>query len=84
MLIIMALLGGLGSQVGPYIGAIILTVCPEIMRFLMEYRMLLYGCVMLFVMLVKPSGLMGNYNFGYMRQRYLFEMERSKGGCADV
>ena len=84
MLIIMALLGGLGSQVGPFIGAIVLTVCPEVMRFLMEYRMLLYGVVMLFVMLVKPSGLMGNYNLGYMRQRSLFEAEQKKGGRANA
>lgn len=78
MLIIMALLGGLGSQVGPFIGAIILTVLPEVMRFLADYRMLLYGVAMLLVMLLKPDGIMGSFNFAYMKQRYLFEESQKR------
>lgn len=83
MLIIMALLGGLGSQVGPFLGAIILTILPEAMRFLADYRMLLYGAVMLVMMFLKPDGIMGSFNFTYMRQKYLFEESRKAGGRAN-
>ncbi len=78
LLIIMALLGGMGSQIGPFIGAIVLTILPEMIRELMEYRMLLYGVVLLLIMQVRPDGLMGGVNLRYVRQKLLFEKERSK------
>ncbi|MDO5324563.1 MAG: branched-chain amino acid ABC transporter permease [Clostridia bacterium] len=64
----MTLLGGLGSLPGSFIGAFALSILPEITRALSTYRYLFYGIVIVLVMLFKPAGLMGNYNFKYMRQ----------------
>jgi len=68
-MMVMAIVGGMGSIAGSFIGAIVLSVLPEIMRSLMEYRMLLYGLIMVIMMIVKPEGLFGNVNFVHIKQR---------------
>lgn len=69
-LLLMAIAGGLGSIPGSVLGAIVLTVLPELIRFLQEYRNLIYGILIVLIMLLKPSGLLGNVNMEYIRQRY--------------
>ena len=66
---VMAILGGLGNIFGVCVAAIVLTALPEIMRDLLEYRYLFYGLLMVVMMIVKPSGFLGNVNFRYIRQR---------------
>lgn len=58
-IIIMVVLGGLGSVSGAVIAAIVLTIMPEALRFLAEYRLILYAALLITVMLVRPQGLMG-------------------------
>jgi branched-chain amino acid transport system permease protein len=58
-IIIMVVLGGLGSVSGAVIAAIVLTILPEALRFLAEYRLILYAALLITVMLVRPQGLMG-------------------------
>jgi branched-chain amino acid transport system permease protein len=65
----MVILGGLGSILGSFLGAISLSIIPEIMRGLMEYRMLIYGALMVILMLVKPEGILGNINFKYISHK---------------
>ncbi len=48
----------MGSQVGVILAAIILTVAPEIAREFAEYRMLVFGLVMVLMMLWRPQGLL--------------------------
>jgi branched-chain amino acid transport system permease protein len=55
----MVVLGGLGSVSGAVIAAIVLTIMPEALRFLAEYRLILYAALLITVMLVRPQGLMG-------------------------
>jgi branched-chain amino acid transport system permease protein len=59
----MVVLGGLGSITGAIISAAILTILPEILRFGAEYRMVIYSLLLIGLMLVRPSGLMGNTEF---------------------
>lgn len=73
---VMVILGGLGNIVGSFIGAIVLTVLPELIRGLMEYRMLIYGGLMVALMLLKPTGILGNVNFRYIRQRLSIEQQQ--------
>lgn len=73
----MVILGGLGSIPGTILGAVVLTVVPELIRSLMQYRMLIYGVIMVVMMLVRPQGLLGNVNFAQIRERAL---ERSANG----
>lgn len=55
----MVVLGGIGTLRGAIIGAIILRVAPELFRPIMEYRTLIYGLLLLFMMRFQPSGLLG-------------------------
>lgn len=75
----MTLLGGLGSLPGSYVGSLILSILPELTRVLSTYRYLFYGIVIVVVMLIKPEGLLGNYNFKYMRQIELYKRSRENG-----
>jgi branched-chain amino acid transport system permease protein len=55
----MVVLGGMGSIPGSLIGATVLVIAPEILRFLADYRMLLYGLMMIVMMIYKPEGFWG-------------------------
>lgn len=56
----MLVLGGMGSIVGVISGTIILTSIPELLRFAAEYRMIMYGVVLIIMMVFRPKGLFGN------------------------
>lgn len=56
----MLVLGGMGSIVGVIAGTIILTSIPELLRFAAEYRMIMYGVVLIIMMVFRPKGLFGN------------------------
>jgi branched-chain amino acid transport system permease protein len=58
-IVVMVVLGGLGSITGTVLAAAILTVLPEALRFGAEYRMVIYSVLLIALMLVRPSGLMG-------------------------
>ena len=51
-------LGGMGSQVGVILAAIAMTVLPEIAREFDQYRMLIFGGVMVLMMIWRPEGLL--------------------------
>jgi len=50
-------LGGMGSIVGVIVGAFILVLLPEYLRFLSEYRILVYGAVLVVMMVFRPGGI---------------------------
>ncbi len=64
-ILIMVVLGGMGSITGSVISATVLTILPELLRELPQgfeqARMLLYSIILIIVMLFKPSGLLGRY-----------------------
>ncbi len=53
------ILGGLGNVVGAIVGAVALVGLPEIFRIAAEYRVLIYGIVLLLLVRFRPQGLMG-------------------------
>jgi branched-chain amino acid transport system permease protein len=55
----MVILGGLGNIAGAIIGAVALIGLPEIFRFTNEWRMLVYGVVLLLLIRFRPQGLLG-------------------------
>ncbi len=63
IILLMIILGGMGSTSGAIIGAIILTLMPEILRFLGEtisqWRMVVYSMLLIILMLIKPTGILG-------------------------
>ncbi|MGW0065888.1 branched-chain amino acid ABC transporter permease, partial [Streptosporangium sandarakinum] len=50
-------LGGMGSIPGVVIGAIVISILPEILRDLADYRFFLFGVLLIAVMLLRPQGL---------------------------
>jgi len=51
------IVGGLGSLPGVVLGAFVLVGLPELLREFSEYRLLLYGALLIATMLVRPEGL---------------------------
>ncbi|KAA3597198.1 MAG: branched-chain amino acid ABC transporter permease [Calditrichaeota bacterium] len=58
-IVVMVILGGMGSIVGSVIAAIILTILPELLRGFSEYRMIIYALLIIVMMLTRPTGLFG-------------------------
>jgi branched-chain amino acid transport system permease protein len=59
VILCMVVFGGIGTRWGPIVGAIILGILPEISRPIMEYRILIYGILLLGMMRFQPGGLLG-------------------------
>lgn len=62
-ILVMVVLGGMGSMVGSVIAAAVLTSLPLALQALNTYRMVIYSILLIVVMIFKPSGLMGTYDF---------------------
>ena len=60
MIVAMVVLGGFGSTAGAILGAVVLTVLPELFRSFATYRMLLFGLAMILITLFRPQGLLGD------------------------
>jgi branched-chain amino acid transport system permease protein len=58
LILAIVVLGGMGSQIGVILAAIVLTVVPELAREFAEYRMLIFGLVMVAMMVWRPQGLL--------------------------
>ncbi|MDR0527062.1 MAG: branched-chain amino acid ABC transporter permease [Spirochaetaceae bacterium] len=57
--LIFVVLGGMGSMTGAVLAAYVLTALQEFLRFLRDYRLLIYPLLLIFVMLFRPQGLLG-------------------------
>jgi branched-chain amino acid transport system permease protein len=58
LILAIVVLGGMGSQIGVILAAILLTVLPELFREFAQYRMLIFGLVMVLMMMWRPQGLL--------------------------
>ncbi len=75
ILLAMLAFGGQGNLIGPVVGAAALILLPEIFRGLMEYRMIVYGSVLVIMMLVRRQGLLGGKKYS-LRLRWFDEPEK--------
>jgi branched-chain amino acid transport system permease protein len=57
----------MGSMLGSVISATVLTILPEALRAVADYRMVVYAVVLILVMIFRPEGLMGSYDFSMSR-----------------
>jgi len=64
-------LGGMGSIVGVIMGAFVLILLPEYLRAFSEYRMLVFGGILVAMMVFRPQGLISN-----IRRTYKFEKDK--------
>ncbi len=71
-IIIMIVLGGMGSITGAILGAVVITVLPELLRQLPEIggfnladlRLVIYSALLIIIMLTRPQGVLGEREFG--------------------
>ncbi len=54
----MVIVGGMGTMIGPVIGAIVLTFLPELLRGFGDFRLIVYGLALTLVVLFMPGGIL--------------------------
>lgn len=64
LILAIVVLGGMGSTLGVVIAAFVLTVAPELLRSFAEYRVLLFGMLMVLMMIWRPRGLVRTTRVG--------------------
>jgi len=58
-IVVMVVLGGMGSLSGSVLAAVVLTLLPEVLRAVDQYRMVTYGLLLVVLMIARPSGIFG-------------------------
>lgn len=76
MILSMVVLGGMGSITGVAIAAFILILAPEYLRAFSEYRMLIFGAIMVIMMIFRPQGLIS----GERRRYRISGLHDAEGG----
>lgn len=66
-IVIMVVLGGMGSLSGSVLAAILLTLLPEVLRPIREYRMVIYSLLLVLLMLSRPQGIFGTRELDFGR-----------------
>lgn len=84
--VVMVVLGGMGSISGSVVAAIIITVLPEALRPLQEltridFRMVIYSLMLIFLMLTRPRGLFGNSEVTDYYRRIMVWVKRKQKGA---
>lgn len=82
-IIIMIVLGGLGSVSGAVLAATVLTILPEALRQFDSYRMIAYALLLIIIMILRPQGLLGIrevWELGPVRR--LVHRVRRRGGAS--
>ena len=64
--LIYVVLGGMGSMTGAIIASYVLTYLQEFLRFLQDYRLLIYPVILILFMLFRPKGLLGMKEFSFV------------------
>ena len=68
IILCVVVLGGMGSIIGVISGAMVLILLPEYLRAFSEYRMLLFGAILVIMMVFRPGGIISD-----VRRIYQFE-----------
>ena len=66
-ILVMVVLGGMGSMLGSVIGATVLTFISELLRSFGDARMVVYALLLVIMMIFRPKGLLGTYDFSMSR-----------------
>ena len=62
-IVVMVIMGGMGNTLGVILAAVLLTLLPELLRPIAEYRMIIYSLLLIILMLARPQGLF-NFKLG--------------------
>ena len=61
MILSIVILGGMGSMKGMFLGSALLVSFPEALRFMQEYRFVVYGVILVLMMRFRPQGILGGH-----------------------
>jgi branched-chain amino acid transport system permease protein len=75
------IIGGTGSLTGSILGAAFLSSLPEMTRQFSKYRMLVYSIILVMVMIFRPGGIFGNWEFSFTR--LINKLTRQEGSKKD-
>lgn len=75
--LVMVVLGGMGSMTGAIISSVALTILPEVLRPLAEWRMVIYAAILIVVMIFRPQGLLARKEFSI---RNFLKIDKFKKG----
>jgi branched-chain amino acid transport system permease protein len=67
-IVIMIVIGGLGSNLGSVAGAVLYIVLTEGLRFAAQYRMVTFSLLLILIMIFRPQGLLGSLDFRRKRE----------------
>ena len=78
IIILFVLLGGMETLWGAILGAAIFTILPEVTRFMKEWRLALYGGILVVIMILRPAGIIrkGDLQKWFRRKRPRFASGR--------
>lgn len=81
-ILVIVVLGGMGSLTGTIVAAIVLTIMPEALRSFADYRLLLYSFLLVVMMIFKPEGIFGNkeLTLDWLRTKFSKKETIYKGG----
>lgn len=77
-ILIFTVFGGSEVILGSVFGATILTLMPEVLRFVSEYRYIIYGIMLVILMALRPQGILDLHVLSWFKG-----LRRSKGGYAN-
>ncbi len=77
-LIVMVIFGGMHSVTGAVMGAFVLTSLPEILRAASAWRLVAYGALVVLIMVVRPEGLLGNWELNWKNLRPIWLSFRNR------
>jgi branched-chain amino acid transport system permease protein len=80
--LIFLLLGGAATLAGPIIGAFVIPVIMEYLQFLAEYRLIIFGVLLIVVIIYFPRGLMGGFSALQQRMRTFYGPKRGEKSAA--
>jgi branched-chain amino acid transport system permease protein len=77
--IVMVVLGGMGSLTGSLLGATLLTALPEALRFASSDRLIIYSMLLIILMIVRPQGILGRSELSFRWLTRLWRRPRPAG-----
>ncbi|HOX12122.1 MAG TPA: high-affinity branched-chain amino acid ABC transporter permease LivM [Spirochaetia bacterium] len=76
LILCIIVLGGMGSTAGVIVGALVIILLPEYLRAFTQYRMLLYGSILVLMMVFRPGGIIRK-----VRKSYVFKADGQVEGA---
>jgi branched-chain amino acid transport system permease protein len=67
--VMMVLVGGLGTLLGPLVGTLLVTAITQSLQFLQDYRMVVFGPLLIVLLIFLPRGLVGTWRYWLARKQ---------------